>query len=174
MRYDERYTPLLQRAGLDVVSYQLRIPNTGRRALGAVKKRSGRQFFLVDLQIFRRSPWRLCLLELVPGHLFFLPLNEMLSSELSACHESISSLKILNDDLNAKLEEANKSTKNLTSHTYNTSVLNKKKEKAPMAKSLGYNLLSISQLCHMGYNCLFTNVDVSVFRRSDGSLAFKG
>jgi hypothetical protein len=26
----------------------------------------------------------------------------------------------------------------------------------------------------MGYNCFFTNVDVSVFRRSDGSLAFKG
>jgi hypothetical protein len=26
----------------------------------------------------------------------------------------------------------------------------------------------------MGYNCLFTNVDVSVFIRSDGSLAFKG
>jgi hypothetical protein len=25
----------------------------------------------------------------------------------------------------------------------------------------------------MGYNCLFTNIDVSVFR-SDGSLAFKG
>jgi hypothetical protein len=41
-------------------------------------------------------------------------------------------------------------------------------------ESLGYNLLSVSQLCHMGYNCLFTNVDVSVFRRSDGSLAFKG
>jgi hypothetical protein len=36
--------------------------------------------------------------------------NEMLSSELSTCHESISSLKILNDDLNAKLEEANKSS----------------------------------------------------------------
>jgi hypothetical protein len=33
--------------------------------------------------------------------------NEMLSSELSVCHESISSLKILNDYLNAKLEEAN-------------------------------------------------------------------
>jgi hypothetical protein len=33
--------------------------------------------------------------------------NEMLSSELSAYHESISSLKILNDNLNAKLEEAN-------------------------------------------------------------------
>jgi hypothetical protein len=32
----------------------------------------------------------------------------MLSSELSACHESISSLKILNDDLNAKLEEVSK------------------------------------------------------------------
>jgi hypothetical protein len=26
----------------------------------------------------------------------------------------------------------------------------------------------------MGYNCLFTNIDVSVFRKSDGSLAFKG
>jgi hypothetical protein len=34
----------------------------------------------------------------------------MLSSELSAFHESISSLKILNDDLNAKLEVANKSS----------------------------------------------------------------
>jgi hypothetical protein len=43
-----------------------------------------------------------------------------------------------------------------------------------LVESLGYNLLSVSQLCHMGYSCLFTNVDVSVFRRSDGSLAFKG
>jgi hypothetical protein len=34
--------------------------------------------------------------------------NEMLSSELSACHESISSLKSLNDELNAKLEEVKK------------------------------------------------------------------
>jgi hypothetical protein len=33
-----------------------------------------------------------------------------------------------------------------------------------LVESLGYNLLSVSQLCHMG----------SVFRRSDGSLAFKG
>jgi hypothetical protein len=33
--------------------------------------------------------------------------NEMMSSELSACHESISSLKSLNNELNAKLEEAN-------------------------------------------------------------------
>ena len=31
----------------------------------------------------------------------------MLSSELSACHESISSVKDLNVELNAKLEEAN-------------------------------------------------------------------
>jgi hypothetical protein len=31
----------------------------------------------------------------------------MLSSELSTCHESISSLKNLNDDLNAKLEKVN-------------------------------------------------------------------
>jgi hypothetical protein len=34
--------------------------------------------------------------------------NEMLSSELSACHETISSLKSLNDDLTAKLDEVNK------------------------------------------------------------------
>jgi hypothetical protein len=43
-----------------------------------------------------------------------------------------------------------------------------------LVELLGYNLLLVSQLCHMGYNCLFTNVDVSVFRRSDGSLTFKG
>jgi hypothetical protein len=36
--------------------------------------------------------------------------NELLSSELSICNESISSLKILNDDLNAKLEVVNKSS----------------------------------------------------------------
>jgi hypothetical protein len=34
--------------------------------------------------------------------------NELLSSELSACYESISSLRSLNDELNAKLEEASK------------------------------------------------------------------
>jgi hypothetical protein len=33
-----------------------------------------------------------------------------------------------------------------------------------LVESLGYNLLSISQLCRVGYNCLFTNLDVSVFR----------
>ena len=42
-----------------------------------------------------------------------------------------------------------------------------------LVESLGYNLLSVSQLCHMGYNYLFPNVNVTVFRRSDGSLAFK-
>jgi hypothetical protein len=36
--------------------------------------------------------------------------NEMLSSELSVCHESVSSLKNLNDELNAKLEKANKTS----------------------------------------------------------------
>jgi hypothetical protein len=36
--------------------------------------------------------------------------NEMMSSELSACHESVSSLKNLNDELNAKLEENNKAS----------------------------------------------------------------
>jgi hypothetical protein len=35
-------------------------------------------------------------------------------------------------------------------------------------------LLSISQLCEIGYNCLFTDKGVTVFRRSNGSLAFKG
>jgi hypothetical protein len=35
-------------------------------------------------------------------------------------------------------------------------------------------LLSISQLCKMSYNYLFTDVDVTVFRRNDDSLAFKG
>ena len=31
--------------------------------------------------------------------------------------------------------------------------------------SLSYNLLSVSQLCEMGYNCLFTDKGVEVFRR---------
>jgi hypothetical protein len=43
-----------------------------------------------------------------------------------------------------------------------------------LVDSLDYNLLSISQLCKMGYNCLFTDVVVTVFRRSDDSIAFKG
>jgi hypothetical protein len=34
--------------------------------------------------------------------------NEMLSSELSTCHKTVSSLKSVNDELNAKLEVANK------------------------------------------------------------------
>jgi hypothetical protein len=43
-----------------------------------------------------------------------------------------------------------------------------------LIESLDYNLLSLSQLCEMGYNCLFTDKDVTVFRRSNGSFAFKG
>jgi hypothetical protein len=39
-----------------------------------------------------------------------LKINEVLSFEISACHEIVSNLKSLNDDLNAKLEEANKSS----------------------------------------------------------------
>jgi hypothetical protein len=35
-----------------------------------------------------------------------------------------------------------------------------------LVESLGYNLFFVSQLCKMGYNCLFTDVD--------DSLAFKG
>jgi hypothetical protein len=36
--------------------------------------------------------------------------NEMLSCELSTCHETMASLRSINDDLNAKLEVANKSS----------------------------------------------------------------
>jgi hypothetical protein len=44
--------------------------------------------------------------------------------------------------------------------------------KVLLVDSLDYNLLFVSQLCEMGYNYLFTNKEVSVFRRSDGSYAF--
>jgi hypothetical protein len=40
--------------------------------------------------------------------------------------------------------------------------------------TLDYNLLSVSQLCEMGYNCLFTNEGVTIFKRGDDSVAFKG
>jgi transposase InsO family protein len=43
-----------------------------------------------------------------------------------------------------------------------------------LVDSLDYNLLSVSQLCNMGYNCLFTDIGVTVFRRSDDLVAFKG
>jgi hypothetical protein len=39
---------------------------------------------------------------------------------------------------------------------------------------LDYNLLSVSQLCEIGYNYLFTNKCVTVLRRCDGSYAFNG
>jgi hypothetical protein len=40
--------------------------------------------------------------------------------------------------------------------------------------SLSYNWLSVSQLCEMGYNCLFTDKGVEVFRREDSSIVFMG
>jgi hypothetical protein len=43
-----------------------------------------------------------------------------------------------------------------------------------LVESLDYNLLSISQNCEMGYNYLFTDNSVIVFRRSDVSFTFKG
>jgi hypothetical protein len=43
-----------------------------------------------------------------------------------------------------------------------------------LVESLGYNLLSVSELCKMGYKYLFTDVDVTVFRRNDDSPAFRG
>jgi hypothetical protein len=42
-----------------------------------------------------------------------------------------------------------------------------------LVESLDYNLLSVLQLCERGYNCLFTNKGVTIFRRSDDSFAFK-
>jgi hypothetical protein len=39
-----------------------------------------------------------------------------------------------------------------------------------LVDSLDYNLLSVSQLCKMGYNCLFADICVTVFRRSDDSI----
>jgi hypothetical protein len=38
--------------------------------------------------------------------------------------------------------------------------------------SLSYNLLSVSQLCEIGYNCLFMDKGVKVFRRKDSSIIF--
>jgi hypothetical protein len=46
--------------------------------------------------------------------------------------------------------------------------------KVLLVELLDYNLLSVSLLCEMSYNCLFTNKGVTVFWRSDGSFAFKG
>jgi hypothetical protein len=46
--------------------------------------------------------------------------------------------------------------------------------KVLLVDSLDYNLLSVSQLCEIGYNCLFTNKDVTIFRRSDDSYVFSG
>jgi hypothetical protein len=45
--------------------------------------------------------------------------------------------------------------------------------KVLLVESLDYNLLSISQLYERGYNCLFTDKGMTVFRRSDGSFSFK-
>jgi hypothetical protein len=44
--------------------------------------------------------------------------------------------------------------------------------KVLLVESLDYNFLFVSQLCEMGYNCLFTNKGVIIFTRIDGSYAF--
>jgi hypothetical protein len=43
-----------------------------------------------------------------------------------------------------------------------------------LVESLDYNLLFVSQVCEIGFNYLFTDKGVTVFRRCDGSFAFKG
>ena len=35
-------------------------------------------------------------------------------------------------------------------------------------------MLSVSQLCEMVYNCLFTDKGIEVFRREDSSIVFMG
>jgi hypothetical protein len=45
--------------------------------------------------------------------------------------------------------------------------------KVLLVESLNYNLLSVSQLYEMGYNCLFIDKGVRIFRKNDGSFAFK-
>jgi hypothetical protein len=45
--------------------------------------------------------------------------------------------------------------------------------KVLLVELLGCNLLSISQHCEKGYNCLFIDKGVTVFRRSDGSFPLK-
>jgi hypothetical protein len=42
-----------------------------------------------------------------------------------------------------------------------------------LIESMDYNLLSVSQHCEMGYNYLFTDKGVTIFRINDGSFAFK-
>jgi hypothetical protein len=46
--------------------------------------------------------------------------------------------------------------------------------KVLLVDSLDYNLMSMSQLCEMSYNYLFTNKGVAIFRRYDSSYAFSG
>jgi hypothetical protein len=41
-----------------------------------------------------------------------------------------------------------------------------------LEESLSYNLLSVSQLFVMGFDCLFTNTCVKILRREDSSVAF--
>jgi hypothetical protein len=43
-----------------------------------------------------------------------------------------------------------------------------------LVDTLGYNLLSVSQLCEKVYNCLFTNEGVTILRWEDSSIAFTG
>jgi hypothetical protein len=39
---------------------------------------------------------------------------------------------------------------------------------------LSYNLLFVSQLCEIGYNCIFMDKGVKVFKREDSSIVFMG
>jgi hypothetical protein len=43
-----------------------------------------------------------------------------------------------------------------------------------LVDSLSYNLLSVSQLCGMGFDCIFTNTCVKILRMEDSSVAFTG
>jgi hypothetical protein len=55
----------------------------------------------------------------------------------------------------------------------NIAITNEHSISKVLVESMNYNLLSLSQLCEIGNNCLFTNKGVTIFRRSDSSFAFK-
>jgi hypothetical protein len=82
--------------------------------------------------------------------------NEKLTSELSTCHDTISNLRIENANLIAKVEKPN---------ICDDSITNLRNDNVSLITKNAYA---------QGYNCLFTDIGVTVFRRSDDSVAFKG
>jgi hypothetical protein len=79
-----------------------------------------------------------------------------------------------NDCLSDTIMFGDNSEGNILGYVKIAITINHSISKVLLVDPLDYNLLFGSQLCEMGYNYLFTNKDVTVFRRSDGSYAFSG